>query len=82
MTILAKAIEGKEFLYNPRSAHEVSKAGADYIVQVLNEYRYQLKDGEVWHVYEIDEYDQIAYVCACGQKFTRRKGIVKEFYNI
>lgn len=78
MIIVAKAIKGREYLYNPRSAHEVSAAGAEYIARVLNEYKYKLKDNEVWHTYTISEYDQIAYVYASGQSFTRRKGLVKE----
>lgn len=79
MTIVAKAVKGREFLYNPRSAHEVSKAGAEYIARALNEHNYHLKEGEVWHVFTISEHDHIAYVYANGQSFKRRKGTISEY---
>jgi hypothetical protein len=43
MTVLAKAVKGKEFLYDARSAHEVSKASADVICETLNESKFLLK---------------------------------------
>ena len=82
MVILAKAVKGKEYLYNPKSAHMVSKASADYILSVVNSYKYRLKDGETWHKYEIDEYDT-AYYYAVEQHFSVRKGVVSAYtYSI
>ena len=77
MKMLAKAIRGKEFLYSRKSAHAVSDAGADYICRVLNENKYRLKDGEIWHVYDCGWYE-MEYTEAGTQKFTRRRGIVSE----
>lgn len=78
MIILAKAVSGKEFMYDPRSAHQVSKRSADQICNVLNHenVRYKLNAGEIWHIYEIDQYDT-AYNYASTQRFTIRNGIVK-----
>ena len=75
MTILAKTRAGKEFLYNAASARKVSKASAQKICDIVNENGFLLKDGELWHIYNIDKYDT-AYNYANFQSFTIRKGIV------
>lgn len=75
MKILAKAIKGKEFMYNVRSAHKVSARSAMVILDIVNEYRFQLKENEVWHLYDVDEYDT-AYDVAQFQSFTIRNGVV------
>lgn len=75
--VIAKSKPGKEYLYNCRTAHKVSAASAEKILAVLNEYRFLLKDDEVWHIYDVCHYDS-AYDYAQYQKFTIRKGIVKE----
>lgn len=81
MTILAKAVDGKEFLYNVRSAHFVSERNADKICKMLNELKYLLNDGEVWWKYEVDQYDT-AYVYAEEQKFTwGKRGLIRKFTN-
>ena len=79
MTVLAIACKGKEFLYNVRSAHEVSKASADWICNVLNQNRYKLKEGEVWHKFtDICFYDT-AWSYAKGQVFKKYKNQVKSY---
>lgn len=77
MLIIAKAVKGKEFLYNARTAHQVSKASAQKICEIVNQFKYLLgsNNNEVWHVYEVNEYDK-AFYYAQYQKFTIRKGIV------
>lgn len=80
MTVLAKSQLGKEYLYNPKSSHKVPVASARKIMDILNDVRWNLKAGEVWHMYEIDEYDS-AYVYAESQRFSIRKGIVKCIVN-
>ena len=75
--VIAKTYAGKEYLYNYRTAHKVSAASAEKILAVLNEYKFRLKDGEMWHIYDVCQYDS-AYDYAQYQKFTIRKGIVKE----
>lgn len=80
MIILAKTIPGKEFIYSVHSAHKVSKASAKTILKIVNEFRFTLKETEIWHLYHIDEYDS-AFVIAQRQAFTIRKGIVKACYK-
>ena len=78
MVVLAKAVLGQEFLYNASSSHEVSKASADIICKALNEARWQLKDGEVWHKFtNFCQYSD-GWTFALGQKFTRYKGRIRE----
>lgn len=73
MTILAKTITGKEFIYSARSAHKVNKKNAEKIAECLNNCGFMLKDGEKWHVYEVDQYDN-AFIWAEDQTFYITKG--------
>lgn len=76
--MIAKTIEGKEYLYNPNSAHSVSNAAADQICQLLNEKRWRLnKPEEKWHVYDCGWYE-MDYTEAGSQSFYRRRGVVSE----
>ena len=75
MLVIAKSVKGKEFLYNAESARKVSKRSASAILSVLNEMKWRLSDNEVWHIHEVDEYDN-AYYYAQRQAFTIRNGIV------
>ena len=77
MKIIAKTVKGREFMYNPKTARKVSERSANYICNVVNEYKYLLgsADNECWHIYDIDKYD-IAYDYAMFQSFTVRNGIV------
>ena len=79
MTIVARTIKGSEFLYGIKSAHKVPKNSAKTILEILNENHFRCMDGsdEVWHIYEVDEYDS-AYGYAEEQSFVIRKGIVSE----
>lgn len=75
MKVIAKTIKGREFMYNPRSARKVSERSALKILSIVNEYKWNLKDGEIWHLYDVDQYDA-AFDYAQYQSFTIRKGIV------
>lgn len=77
MLILAKSCKGSEFLYSAKSAHAVSKASAAKIRDIVNQYKYKLSENEVWHIHEVSYYDDASFY-AERQKFTIRKGIVKE----
>ena len=77
MKVLAISQKGHEFLYNPRTAHEVSERSAKAIMNICNQHSYQLKEGQTWHIHEIDRYDT-AYIYATDQEFRIRKGIVSE----
>ena len=75
MLVIAKSVEGKEFLYKAETARKVSARSANTILSVLNDMKWRLSDGEVWCIHEVDEYDA-AYFYAQRQAFTIRKGIV------
>ena len=75
MKILAISQKGHEFLYNPKTAHRVPERSATTIRDICNEHGYQLKEGQVWHIHEIDQYDT-AYDYAQRQRFSIRKGVV------
>ena len=78
MIVLAKAEKGAEFLYIASSCHEVSKASADVICKALNDAKYDLKDGQVWHKFtDFCQYSG-GWTYALGQKFTRYKGRIRE----
>lgn len=78
MKILALTIRGREFMYNPKTAHKVSSNSAETICQIVNRYKFMYNDnpGCTWHIYEVDKYDT-AYTYAQYQDFTIRKGVVK-----
>lgn len=81
MKIVAKAMEGKEFLYNAKSAHKVSERSSKIIVDILNNVKYDLKENETWFAYDIDEYDVRPYEYALSQRFTIRNGLVKRVFS-
>ena len=77
MYILAQTTPGKEYFYDARTAHAVSKASAEKICDIVNKYKHVIGTpaGRTWHVYTISEYD-IAADYARFQKFTIRRGVV------
>lgn len=81
MTIIAKTKPGAEFTYSVKSAHAVSKASAEYIRDICNQYKYRLREGETWHIYDVDEYDH-AYDVAQVQHGRVYRGIVKMYSPI
>ena len=77
MKVLAKTIQGREFMYSARSARKVSARSAQYILDIVNQHGFLLdkEKGEIWHIYDVDQYDA-AYDYAQYQAFTVRKGVV------
>lgn len=75
MLVIAKSVKGHEFMYNAASARKVSARSANKILAVLNEMKWRLNENEVWHIHEVDSYDN-AYWYAQRQAFTIRKGVV------
>lgn len=73
MKIIAKTVKGKEFLYNVHSVHKVSEKSAGKILELLNSFGWKCKPGEIWHIYEIDNYSA-AFDVAQFQYFKLRKG--------
>lgn len=51
--LIAKTRIGKEFMHSRSDAYFADK-NADKICEALNRARYQLKEGECWHVYDYD----------------------------
>ena len=59
--LIAKSIIGKEYMHSRSQAYFADKEDADKICAALNKAKYELKEGECWHVYDFD-CSQIAYV--------------------
>ena len=64
MYIISKALKGKEFLYSTKYTILCkSEIQANKLAKFLNEHNdtalgiFKLKDNEIWHTYEIDNYD-------------------------
>lgn len=51
LKLIAKTRIGKEYLHSRTHAYVVDK-NADKICKMLNDARYNLKEGECWHVYD------------------------------
>lgn len=77
MKVVAISVQGQEFLYKGRTAHRVSERSSKTICDLLNKVKYQLAEGECWHIHEVDRYDN-AFGFALEQKFTLRMGTLKE----
>ena len=58
--LIAKTRSGKEYMHSRSHAYFADK-NADRICEALNKAKYQLKDGECWHVYDYD-FTQECYV--------------------
>lgn len=71
--LIAKTQTGKEFFHSKTNAFFASEASAQKIADILNKNNYQLKEGEIWHVYDFD-YTQEFYVTS---KLYMYKGSVK-----
>ncbi len=68
MKILAKTIAGNEFIYSASSAHKVNAKNAEKIASCLNQVGFLLKGDEIWHVYEVEDWEN-AYLYAETQSF-------------
>lgn len=75
MWLISKTIKGKEFIY---SRNFTIKCGSNKkaleLAKFLNEHNdsanneFKLKENEVWHAYEYDEYDFPPKYKLCGTK--------------
>ena len=74
MKLIAKTFKGKEYIYSKIDSYFVSDASSDKICKILNDNNYQLKENEIWHVYEHDHWTQDMFV---QKKMWLRKGMVK-----
>ena len=57
MTVVARAMKGKEFLYSASSAHRVSPKNAQKICDALNRAEYGITPEQTWFQYEVGMYD-------------------------
>ena len=73
MKLIAKSREGAEFCYSRASAHLVSDRSAAKICDALNACRYDLNDGQIWHVHDCGPYE-LETTGAGFQKFVIRNG--------
>lgn len=76
MFIVAKTNKGTEYLYDVLSSHKVSKAAKNIICNSLNDNKYNIKNNEIWHIYEIDKYDN-AYDVASYQEMKLYKNRIR-----
>lgn len=58
MKIIAKALKGQEYFYNINSAGFAPERSAQKMAEELNAAGYDLKPGEVWHVYDAQYSDE------------------------
>ena len=77
MIVLAKSCAGQEYLYSAKSAHAVPKSSARKIMDALNKARFDLAEGQVWHIHETGYYDDATFY-AEHQKFNIRCGKIYE----
>lgn len=77
MTILAKTTKGQEFIYDMRTAHRVNSAKANKVCEILNNIKWHLSEGQEWHRYEVDKYDN-AFLWAETQQFRAGKTGITE----
>ncbi|MBO7734299.1 MAG: hypothetical protein J6S67_17170 [Methanobrevibacter sp.] len=75
--VVAKAIKGQEYLYNRNTVLLIPSASAQLICDSLNSARYQLKDGEVWHLFERDWYTE---QLAVGKAYKRKNKVYIDAY--
>lgn len=79
MLVLAKSLKGREFYYNVRSAHQVSKVSAKKIADILND-KLNVVENWVWSLHDVDCLQE-AYAFGETQSFKIRKGVVYEKRN-
>lgn len=76
MLVLAKSLKGREFYYNPRSAHSVSRSSAKKIADILNG-KPNVVENWVWSLHDVGCLQE-AYAFGETQSFKIRKGVVYE----
>lgn len=72
MIVVAKSVKGAEYMYLPRTAHQVKGMTPEKMAEFLNEQKHDLKSGEVWHVHDVGPYDN-AYGYGAIQMFERKR---------
>lgn len=70
--VIAKTMEGNEYLYSKLASYKVAEKSAKAICKVLNDCKWQLKDGEIWHIYDVGEWE-LDFMNARFQRLTKKK---------
>lgn len=76
---IAITTPGSEYLYNRASMIKVSPGKAKLIAAALNAASYELKAGQVWHVYTAENMD-LDY-CTRQARDYKSKVIISEYYH-
>ena len=77
---IAIAPKGAEYLYRKSSMIAVPKSSAIKIMIALNNLRYKLKDGEVWHIYDNDWYTN-DFISSEIKRYSNKKMSVVRYYG-
>lgn len=72
MIVVAKSVEGAEYMYIARSAHQVKGLSAEKMCKFLNKQKHDLREHEVWHVHDVGPYDN-AYSYGAIQWFEKKR---------
>lgn len=72
MTVVARSVRGREYMYSAASAHEVAPKKAQAIADALNRAECGITPDQVWFVHIVGMYDN-AYAYGEIQKFQMRK---------
>lgn len=58
MKMIAKAVDGREYLHSVKvgECFFVSDRKAKQVCDIMNDIKYNLQEGRVWHVYDYDYY--------------------------
>lgn len=72
MLVVAKSVEGAEYMYSAKSAHQVKGMTAQKMCDFLNKQKHDLREHEVWHVHDVGPYDN-AYGYGAIQIFERKR---------
>ena len=73
--IIAKSINGQEYLYSEKYCYSVSAKKAKIICDTLNSLQWQLRSNEIWHIYDLDELDYKYTNAVFQQLIAGKKGI-------
>lgn len=79
MIVVAKSVEGAEYMYSAKSAHQVKGMTAQKMCDFLNKQKHDLREHEVWFVHDVGPYDN-AYGYGAIQMFEKNRNgqIVKK----
>ena len=54
--LIAKTFAGKEYIYCKHDTYQANQSKIDLICKAMNDTKYKLKTGELYHVYTVSDY--------------------------